>query len=176
LLASATFSSLSMLDLYFGFLSVLRVTASFAMYLYFMSNEFCLALDGLQDGMILHFCGSCLLRSLSCTLLTLSCKGFHPFPHSGVEEWRTRVSGIECSHWRLTMSGYLGFVTNRYSPCCCFAFEPGMANWISSREIVLVEEGLPAIFVFWNFKEPFTLSSGAIQGNESNETATVFRS
>ena len=54
------FSSLSSPDLYFSFLSALRVTASFAMYLYFMSNEFCLALDGLQDGMILHFCGPCL--------------------------------------------------------------------------------------------------------------------
>ena len=64
----------------------------------------------------------------------------------------------------------LGFVTNRYPPCGCFDFEPGMANWISSPEIVLVEEGLPAFFGLWNFKEPFTLSSGAIQRNEPNET------
>jgi hypothetical protein len=39
----------------------------------------------------------------------------------------------------------------------------------------LVEEGLPAIFVLWNVKEPFTLSSGAIQRNKPNETAHGFQ-
>lgn len=49
---------------------------------------------------------------------------------------------LETGHERM-----LNFVTNNSNPPCgTLAFEPGMVNWISLREIVLVEEGLLALF------------------------------
>ena len=65
------------------------------------------------------------------------------------------------------MSVYLTFATNCYPPCDTLTLGPAMVNWISSREIVSVEEGLLAFFALWNFKGPFTLSSGAIWRKEA---------
>ena len=63
MLASTSFHRHFGLNLYFSFLIAPRVTTRFPVYLY-LSNEFCLALDGLQDGMTLHFCGHFLFTIL----------------------------------------------------------------------------------------------------------------